>query len=251
MIFYIVYFIFGLFTGSILYRYIECLPERRSLTAPLTCSPCGRKLKFVGMKPLIGNSGNNGSCQSCEDPFLRRKTVIELLTAFLFVLCYISFGSTVKILNALLLTCFLIVISHIDYDYSLIPDKVLLPMAVVGVILNLFLGEIKILNMFVSAIIGGCVFLLLALISKGGFGGGDIKFMACLGLWLGIKNTFLAMLICFILGGIGAAVLILLKKKTLKDKFPYGPYIAMASFITLLYGDSIVAWYWNWAFQVK
>ena len=118
-------------------------------------------------------------------------------------------------------------------------------MATIGVAINLFTGDIKALNMLSSALVGGGVFLLLAIISQGGFGGGDIKFMACLGLWLGIKSTFITLLFSFILGGIGAALLILLKRKTVKDKFPYGPYIAAASFITMLYGDAIINWYFH------
>jgi len=124
-------------------------------------------------------------------------------------------------------------------------------MALIGGAFNLFIGDIKTLNMLFSALLGGSIFLLIAIVSKGGFGGGDIKFMACIGLWLGLKYTVLAVLLSFMFGGLGAAILLLFKKKTLSDKFPYGPYIALASFISLLYGDSIAALYWNWAFQVK
>ena len=99
--------------------------------------------------------------------------------------------------------------------------------------------------MLSAALLGGSIFLLLIVVSKGGFGGGDVKFMACIGLWLGLKYTILAVILSLILGGFGAAILLLIKRKKITDTFPYGPYIAIASFISMLYGDCILTWYWN------
>ncbi|MPM46289.1 Type 4 prepilin-like proteins leader peptide-processing enzyme [bioreactor metagenome] len=251
MVLYTLYFTIGLFIGSVLNLLIKFIPKQKNILEQIHSARNFSRLFPDVMVPVVSRLISGKHCQDCGSSFSFRKPVVELLTGFLFILCLYALIPSIYLFKALALTCFLIVISFIDYDHSLIYDKVLIPMAVFGVAINLFIGDIKTLNMLFSALLGGSIFLMLAIISKGGFGGGDIKFMACIGLWLGVKYTILAVLLSFIFGGLGAAILLLLKKKTITDKFPYGPYIALASFITLLYGDSIVTWYWNWAFQVK
>ena len=245
MVLYTLYFTIGLFIGSVLNLLIKFIPKQKNIFEQIYSA---RNLSLLCpglMVPVVDSLISGRHCRDCGSSFSLRKPFVELITGLLFVFSLYAIAPSIHLLKALVLTCFLIVISFIDYDYSLIFDKVLLPMAVIGVVFNLFIGDIKALNMLFSALLGGSIFLVLAIISKGGFGGGDIKFMACLGIWLGLKYTILAVLLSFILGGLGAAILLLLKKKTMTDKFPYGPYIAMASFITFLYGDSIFTWYWN------
>ena len=240
---YTLYFALGLLAGSVLNLLIQFLPKQNNMFKQLQSTRNFLRFCPVLLVQAIGSfiSGRQG--RDCDSGFSFRKPFVELLTGLLFVLCLYSVVPSIHLFKALVLTCFLIVISFIDYDHSLIFDNVLIPMAAIGVAINLFIGDVKTLNMLTSGLVGGGVFLLLAIISRGGFGGGDIKFMAVLGLWLGIKSTFITLLFSFILGGIGAAILILFKKKTVKDKFPYGPYIAAASFITMLYGDAILNWY--------
>ncbi|NCD08180.1 MAG: prepilin peptidase [Negativicutes bacterium] len=240
---YIIYLAVGLVIGRMLNMLINFLPKHNNIYGEIQ-SPRNSSQLFLGvLVPVIGSYIPGQKCRDCGSGFYLRRPIVELLTGVLFILCLYAMGPSAQLLKVLALTCFLIVISFIDHDHSLIFDNVLIPMAVIGVAINLLIGDIKIINMLVSALVGGGVFLLLAIIRRGGFGGGDIKFMACLGLWLGIKSTFITLLFSFILGGVGAAMLILFKRKKIKDKFPYGPYIAAASFITMLYGDTILNWY--------
>lgn len=242
---YILYFAVGLVIGSILNMLINFLPKHNNISAEIQTPRKSSRLCLAAIVPVISCFIPGTKSRGCESSFSFRKAFVELLTGLLFVLCLYSVAPSIHLVKALALTCFLIVISFIDYDYSLIFNNVLIPMAAIAVAINLITGDLKALNMLISSLIGGGVFLLLAIISQSGFGGGDIKFMAVLGLWLGIKSTFITLLFSFILGGIGAAMLILLNRKTLKDKFPYGPYIAIASFITMLYGDGILKWYFQ------
>lgn len=177
-------------------------------------------------------------------PFVRRMA-LYIVTGFLFVQCISILNPSMQLLRALLYTSFLIIISIIDYESGLIYDKVLLPMLISGFVLNIYCSAVSWPNMLSAALLGGSIFLLLIVVSKGGFGGGDVKFMACIGLWLGLKYTILAVILSLILGGFGAAILLLIKRKKITDTFPYGPYIAIASFISMLYGDCILTWYWN------
>jgi len=251
MVLYILYFTIGLFIGSVLNLLINFIPKQKNIFEQIYSARNSSLLCPGLMVPVVGSLISDKHCRNCGSNFPPRRFIVELLTGFLFILCLYSIVHSIYLFKTLVLTCFLILVSFIDYDHSLIFDNVLVPMALIGGAFNLFIGDIKTLNMLFSALLGGSIFLLIAIVSKGGFGGGDIKFMACIGLWLGLKYTVLAVLLSFMFGGLGAAILLLFKKKTLSDKFPYGPYIALASFISLLYGDSIAALYWNWAFQVK
>lgn len=248
---YTLYFAVGLIVGSALNLLIAFLPRKNNMLEQIQSARYLLWHRPFVLLPVIGGfiSANNYSDSGLS--LSLRRTLVELLTGVFFILCLSRIFSSADLFKTLVFTCFLIVISFIDYDYSLIFDNVLIPMALIGVAFNLFIGDIKILNMFFSGLLGGSIFLALAVVSRGGFGGGDIKLMSVIGLWLGIKYTILAVFLSFIFGGLGAAILVILKKKTIKDKFPYGPYIALASFIALLYGDYIALCYYNWAFQVK
>jgi len=147
------------------------------------------------------------------------------------------------LLKALILTSFFIVITFIDYDHQLILDKVLLWLAGFGVVINLYLGSVEPLDMLIAGLMGGGLLLLIAVVSKGGMGGGDIKFAAALGLCFGWQSLLLTLLLSFALGGIGGALLLALKLKSRKDFIPFGPFIALGALITLLYGNTIITWY--------
>ena len=111
--------------------------------------------------------------------------------------------------------------------------------------INVYTGQIGLVDMLLGAVLGGGVLLVIAVVSKGGMGGGDIKFLAALGLWLGVKLTVLTLFLSFLFGGVGGGLLLLLKIKGRKDRIPFGPYIAAAAWLALLYGEQIVAWYWR------
>ena len=109
----------------------------------------------------------------------------------------------------------------------------LLPFAIIGVIAALHLN-LPIFDRFIAALIGGGIFLFLAMLS-GGIGGGDIKLVAVLGIWLGTENLLNVVLIASICGGICAAIMILFKLKDRKSYFAYGPYFALAAIFIILF----------------
>lgn len=188
---YTLYFTVALVIGSVLNLLIKFLPKQKNMLEQIQSARNSSRLCSGVLVPVIGSFISGKQFQDCGSSFSFRRPFVELLTGLLFVLCLNSIVPSIDLFKALALTCFLIVISFIDYDYSLIFDNVLIPMAAIGVTINLFTGDLKALNMLFSALIGGGVFLLLAIISRGGFGGGDIKFIACLGLWLGIIRALL------------------------------------------------------------
>lgn len=240
---YLFCFVFGLIIGSILNICIDRLPKRQPIFTPLSCGRCHVHLQAWDLIPLISYLRSLGRCRHCGMRIPLRKPIVELLTGLLFVLCLTAMGFSGDLFKSLIFTCFMIVIALIDCEHHLIFDTVLIWLAGSGIGINLYIGKIGLLEMLLAGLFGGGVFLLLALISKGGFGGGDVKFMAALGIWLGLKYTLLAFFLTFLFGGIGAAVLLALKIKGRKDNIAYGPYMALAAFLTLLYGNEIIAWY--------
>ena len=156
----------------------------------------------------------------------------------LLILCFVKLSAIpmpLKIYTAAEIF-FLALIIFTDFEQYVIFDKMLLPFALIGVIAIVHLN-LPIFDRIIAAVIGGGIFLLIALLTGGGIGGGDIKLVAVLGLWLGIENLLNVVLIACIGGGICAGIMILLKMKSRKSYFAYGPYFALAAiFITLFEG---------------
>lgn len=237
-------FLLGLLIGSFLNVCIYRLPQNQSIvTPPSHCTTCSTRLKPWDLIPVISYLLARGHCRYCNGTFSARYALVELLTASLFLWCLQAFGPSPELIQALIFTVFFIVITFIDYDHQLILDKVLLCLAGAGVVINLYLGSVAPLNMLIAGLLGGGLLLIIALVSGGGMGGGDIKFAATLGLCFGWQLLLLTLLLAFVLGGVGGALLLLLKLKNRKDFIPFGPFIALAALITLLYGNNIITWY--------
>ena len=204
---------------------------------------CNTRLKPWDLIPVISYLLSRGHCRYCGTTYSPRYALVELLTALLFVWCLQVFGLSLVLIKALILTSFFIVITFIDYDHQLILDKVLLCLSVAGVVINLWTSSVGILDMLIASLLGGGLLLIIALVSGGGMGGGDIKFAAALGLCFGWQHLLLILLLSFIFGGIGGALLLALKLKSRKDFIPFGPFIALAALFTLLYGNNMITWY--------
>lgn len=252
----------GLAVGSFLNVCIYRLPGGASVVSPSSrCSTCGACLKLHDLIPILSYLLLRGRCRYCGVAFSGRYALVELITAILFVWCYVVAGPGAELIKALLLTAFLIVITFIDYDHQLIFDKTLLWLAGTGMVLNMafsnnflagylgggvpLIGHVGVLNMVAASLGGGGIMLLIALISRGGMGGGDVKFVAALGIWLGFKLVLLVLLLSFLLGGVIGLVAIILRLKGRKDFIPFGPFIAIAAFIGFLYGSTIISWYFS------
>lgn len=236
-------FTFGLLIGSFLNVCIYRLPLNQSVVMPPShCMNCNTRLKPWDLIPVISYLVSRGHCRYCHASFSARYAFVEILTASLFVWCLQIFGCSLALVKPLLLTAFFIVITFIDYDHQLIFDKVLLCLSVVGVVINLWTGNVEILDMLIACLGGGSLFLLLAMIS-GGMGGGDVKFVAALGLCFGWQSLALIVLLSFIFGGVIGVVLLALKIKSRKDFIPFGPFIALGALLSMLYGNNIITWY--------
>lgn len=236
-------FLLGLAVGSFLNVCIYRLPRGGSLVSPPSrCGACGARLKPRDLVPVLSYLALGGRCRHCGAAFPARYAAVELMTGLLFVWCRVAAGPGLATAKALVLTAFLVVIAFIDYDHRIIPDRLLLWLAGAGAAINLA-GRADWPDALAGALSGGGVMLLIAVFSRGGLGGGDVKFAAALGLWLGWQQTLLALLLAFVVGGLAGGLLVLAGIKGRRDFIPFGPFMAGGAFAGLLYGGPLLGWY--------
>jgi leader peptidase (prepilin peptidase)/N-methyltransferase len=125
-------------------------------------------------------------------------------------------------------------ITFTDFEQYVIFDKVLLPLLLLALLFTPFL-QTPLINRLIAAFAGGLLMFLLAVFTRGGIGGGDIKLIFVLGFWLGTELLYSVLLLGFIAGGIAAVLLLLAKKKNRNDAFAYGPYFALAALLFFLH----------------
>lgn len=238
-------FVFGLIIGSFLNVCIYRIPAGESIVRPPSaCGACGKPLKPLDLIPVISWVFLAGKCRHCGEYIQIRYPLVELMTALLFSVVYWRYGLEWILLPYLTLTAILIAILFIDVDHGIIPNGINIFALLSFIFFNMILRYMAWPDALVGAAIGGGFLFLLVLLSRGSaMGMGDVKLMAVLGLYLGWKNIVLTLLLSFIIGGVFGMLLIISKKKSRKDAIPFGPWIAVAAFITIVFGRDILTWY--------
>jgi len=181
---------------------------------------------------------------------------VELATALIFAFLYwwcVAFNPELGIAAFGVLAfyaCLFIIIFVIDLEQGLILNKVVYPSMVVALLLALipqpWLAQWVVTGIANAALGGGIgfgIFLLIAIVSRGGMGWGDVKLAALIGLATGFPLVFLSIIMGAILGGIVAVALVIAKKRKRRQTIPFGPFLALAAMITLLWGSNILSWY--------
>ena len=237
-------FLLGICIGSFLNVCIWRIPQGKSIVLPGSqCGACGKKLKAFDLVPVLSYFYLRGRCRWCGVHFSWQYPLIEFITGVLFVLIWLKHGSSGAALSGWVLVALLVTISAIDFYHLIIPNGLILAGLGLGVPLLLIQsGESLKLGVF-SMLAAGLFMLIIALISRGGMGGGDIKLAALLGLYLGPQNAGVALFLAFMIGGIVALFLLAARIKGRKDAIPFGPYLALGAIIADLMGDRLLAWY--------
>jgi len=223
---------------------LEAKP-RITLSKPnSTCPKCQHAIKPWENIPLISYLFLGGKCSQCKAAISLRYPLVELATALLSLITIIYFGASYAGLAALFLTWTLIALTLIDADTQLLPDNMTLPLVWLGLILN----SQELFTTLESAL-WGAVFGYLSLWSvyqlfklttgKEGMGYGDFKLLAALGAWFGWQVLPIIILLSSLVGAIIGISMILIKGKDKNIPIPFGPYLAIAGWITLIWGDQI------------
>jgi leader peptidase (prepilin peptidase)/N-methyltransferase len=177
---------------------------------------------------------------------------VEIGTGVLFGYLYWHYmvwhhGLGIELAVVAFYSCLFIVLLVIDLEHGLILNKIIYPALAVALLFSIFLPQSKIVPEIKQAAIGGGIglglFLLIVLISKGGMGWGDVKLAALIGLVTGFPLILVALLMGIILGGLVAGVLLLFKIKKRREAIPFGPFLSLATIVTLLWGSDILSWY--------
>ena len=238
-------------------EYLECPPEqiseRFNLLLPSSrCPHCDHQIRSWENIPLVSWLALCGKCSSCRAPISSRYPLVELACGLLSGYVAWHFGFTWQAGAMLLLTWGLVAMSMIDIDHQLLPDSLVLPLLWLGLILNSF-------GLFVSleSALGGAVAGYLSLWSvywlfklvtgKEGMGYGDFKLLAMLGAWGGWQVLPLTILLSSVVGAVLGTILLRVQRAESSTPIPFGPYLAIAGWIALLWGDWITESYLQFA----
>jgi leader peptidase (prepilin peptidase) / N-methyltransferase len=253
----VLFFMVGAAIGSFINVVADRLPQGKSIISPPShCSECKYEIPAVNNIPIISYLWLRGRCRNCGVTIPQRLLWVELGTAILFAFLYWHYGLGWELALVALYCCLFISLLLIDLENGILPNKLVYPgmiialgVAALGSIFGFepsdIVGRGFRLWIVDAAIGGGIGFVLLfviALISRGGMGWGDVKLAALIGFITGFPLVFLAMFIGVVVGGITAAILLALKLKGRKDAIPFGPFLSLAAMVTLLWGNSILNW---------
>jgi leader peptidase (prepilin peptidase)/N-methyltransferase len=137
----------------------------------------------------------------------------------------------------------LLIVSFIDLQHKIIPDVITLPGIIAGVVASLLLTPVGVVSSILGVVLGGGLFFLVAVISRGGMGGGDIKLIAMIGAFLGWQAVLMTIFLGTFTGAVVGLALMLLGKKGRKDMVPFGPFLALGALLAMVWGQDMLLWY--------
>jgi leader peptidase (prepilin peptidase)/N-methyltransferase len=241
---YLFFFLFGLAAGSFFNVCIHRLPGGKSIVFPPShCPQCGKRLAARDLVPLFSYLLLRGRCRYCGGGISLRYPVVELITGLVYVSLYSFFGWHLLLLKYLFLASVLIIVTFIDLEHYIIPNKVVLAAFAGGVLINLLARDLTPVSAGLGIVAAAGFLFLPAVISRGGMGGGDIKLAAVIGLFLGWPLGLVAVFLGCCAAGLVGVALLMAKKKGRKDPIPFGPFLALGAFVTVLWGQAVIQWY--------
>ncbi len=270
LIIYILGFIFGSIIGSFLNVCIFRIPEGKSLVFPPShCRNCKNPVRFYHNIPLLSYIFLKGRCSFCGVKISPIYPLVELVSGLITVLMLFLYGPGIKTFSYLLIAYTLIVVTVIDIKHFIIPNVITLPGIIIGIAVNAlrtdwnalgteiqtltfshipyFIYRYPIFDSIGGAITGGGVLLLIALVYQylrktEGMGMGDVKLLAMLGAFLGIKSVVFIIFVSSLIGSVVGISLMLYKKGNLQYAIPYGPFLSLAALVYMLL-DGLTSFY--------
>lgn len=238
--------ILGLVIGSFLNVCIYRIQREESVSFPPShCTSCGYNLKAVDLIPVISYMFLRGKCRKCKESISIKYPIVELINGIMYVVLFSKFGLSYTFIFSAIFFSNLLVISLIDLESKEIYLSTIIFGLVLGIFYNLVsyftFGE-NIINSVLGGIIGYGIIMLIVILTRG-MGEGDAEIAGICGLFLGIKGIVLALFIAIVTAGIVGSIILLLKLKDKKSEIAFGPYIALGTVITMLYGSRIMEIY--------
>jgi len=228
-------------------------PPRYNLILPnSTCPHCSHKIRATENIPILSYLLLKGRCSQCKAPISKRYPLVELASGLLTAFIAYHFGFSHQAGAFMLLTWGLLAMSMIDVDRQLLPDALVLPLLWLGLIVNAFGLFTDLPSALWGAVCGylslWLVFWLFKLVTgKEGMGYGDFKLLAMLGAWGGWQILPLTVLLSSLVGAVLGVIMLKLRNQATSTPIPFGPYLAIAGWIALLWGGQITASYLHFA----
>jgi len=249
----------GLLIGSFLNVCIYRMPIEKSIISPRSyCPKCNHMIPWYDNIPVISFIMLLGRCRFCKKKISPRYAIVEILTSVVFVLLVKQLGLNAVTLIYMVLSCGLIAATFIDIDYQIIPDEITYGGMILGIILSVIFPDIHetanrlyaLRSSFLGLLLGGALIYAISWIGTIAFkkklkeigeetamGGGDVKYLAMIGSFLGWKGVII---VFFLAPFFGSIVGIVEKLRSKADIIPYGPYLSVATIIVILWGDRIM-----------
>lgn len=223
--------------------------DRYNLMLPgSSCPHCQHPISAMENIPVISYLVLRGKCSACKAPISPRYPIVEAVTGLLSAFMIWHFGSGYMGLAAVVFVWFMIAMTMIDTDTQLLPDDLTLPLIWIGLAINIYSTFASLENAVIGALFGylslwSVYWLFKLLTGKEGMGYGDFKLLAALGAWMGWSMLPLIILLSSLVGAVVGLSMIVLGKMGFSKQIPFGPYLAGAGLIALVYGHSINATY--------
>lgn len=248
----------GLLVGSFLNVCIYRLPDGKSIAFPPShCMECNTRLKVPDLIPVFSYIFLKGRCRYCNTKISARYPLVEIMTAVAFLLLFNRLGAVPEFIAAVFLISILIAVFFIDLDRMIIPDELViagLAGAAAATVIEAFTEIHFFWNLnwwdhLIGLLAGSGILFIISLVGSlilrtdEAIGMGDVKILAPIGMFLGWRLCIFNLLLSVIIGGITGMILIIFRIKKRRDAIPFGPFIVVATFITLLCGKEIIMWY--------
>ncbi|WP_338630910.1 prepilin peptidase [Clostridium baratii] len=239
-------FIFGAIIGSFLNVCIYRIIKEESIAYPPShCGSCGENLKARDLIPIISYIFLKGRCRYCKEKVSIQYPIVEAITGILFLVIYFKFGFSLELIKYMFFTSILIVIGIIDFKTQDVYTSTIVTGLIGGliflVITYLVGNEIHIINTVLAMIIPALILFILYYFGAMGFG--DVEIVFFIGLFLNLKLSLLNLFLSIVLGGIVALIMMIYKKTEKGAMMAFGPYISIAAYITIIFGDELIKWY--------
>jgi len=228
-------------------------PEKFNLVVPRSaCPKCGHKITSFENVPVVSYLFLKGKCRGCQTNISFRYPLIEIITGLAFGLCAWHFGFGWPLVIALILTAYFISMSMIDIDHKILPDTMTLPLVWLALIAGYFNLYIPLKDAVVGAMAGylalwSIYWLFKIITGKEGMGYGDFKLLAVIGALVGWQKLGIVIILSAGVGAILGGLLLVIQNKDSQTKIPFGPYLAIAGWLTFIWGDIMMAEYMKFA----
>lgn len=248
--YYILVGLLGLMIGSFLNVLIYRIPNNEQFVKGRSfCPECKNKIRWYQNIPLLSYIFLRGRCAYCKKRIPIRYPLVEALNAICYLYFFWQYGFTPEAGIFAFLSSALIAIFFIDFDHQIIPDLITLPGMLIGLAVSFLPNGIGIVPSLIGLVVGGGSLYLIALLGdwlfkKESMGGGDIKMAAMLGAFLGWQKVLLVFMASAVIGLVISVLIMIVSSKLRQTRtVPFGPFIALAAFMAIVWGDRIIDFY--------